>query len=432
MRTKTMGKKRRHEAGGPAPELGELRSVLTHRRDSQGWALVRSWAEQAWYADPQQFNEVWLPYLLGHLADWPAQVCDAPRRWMLQALEPGGFGPLRLARRIHVHERRLTDEDWALLPRLVELPETQGIELLHMQVGLSARELEALSQPGAWPALRELISVGGHTGEVARAMLPQLERLVVGDIYAVSDAPRGHAAMPALRHLGLPRARLAGGLIPWLRLLGGRVELPALESLDLSEGRLATRRADWEGVLLADAPQLREVNIAGAFNVRSDNLLGAFGPDVEVLDMSRLKPNGTALLDDDLLCSSLRHSAPHSPLERLSLAGTSVGQRSIIALGMHSALPDLVALDLSRCSLMGPIAMLQLSRVTHLGALRALNLSGCPLDSDAIGSLASWPLLPQLTLLDLRHIPLTHHDAALLREAGGPELTLLHDEPRTS
>ena len=427
-----MGKKRKQLKDGAAPQLGELRSVLTHRRDSQGWALVRDWAEQAWRADALQFDEVWLPTLQSHLADWPAQVRDAPKRWLMQAMERDRFSPLRLARRIHLTEPGIFEQRQSPLPELATLPEAAEIALLHLNTSLSMRDIEAMHLPGAWPALRELLAEGYHTGESLEAVLraPQLlalEGLSVGGIVDPGSPTRiPHAALPALRHLGAPRLQASSGLL-WLDALLGETAAPALTSLDLRATRLVGRSADWERWLPLHASRLRAVNLTHATSVRHEDLLRAFGPNLETLELTGLRPE-QALLDDDTLIGWLGGRAPHSPIKRLSLAHTELGARSLEALRERGALPTLVRLDLSGCRRVGVNAIAQLSRITHLTALRELNLRGCPLNDSAARWLTGWPLLPQLTLLDVRDATIERDHIGWLREAASPGLKLLHDD----
>jgi hypothetical protein len=425
-----MGKKRKRLKEGQAVELGELRSVLTHRRDSQGWALVRDWAEQAWRADREQFDEVWLPYLLGHLAGWPARVCDAPRRWLLQALEPGGFGPLRIARRIHLPELRTFERQVSLLPELAARPEAAGIELLHLNISLSHADVAAMHLPGAWPALRELVVEGHHTNKLLHELLntPQLgwlEVLSISGLYEQETPERIRcAALPALRHLGLPRLRNASAL-RWLDALLGETALPALESLELSSTQLAARSTDWERWPPTRAPRLHEIDLTNASQPNHDDLLRAFGPGVDSLNLTKLGSGGP--LGDDVLCQWL-DKPPHTALKRLSLSHTELGARSIGALRTHKALPALVHLDLSSCRRIGVNAIAQLAKITHMTELRELSLGDCLLNDSAARWLTGWPLLPQLAWLDLRGNTIDRDHIDWLREAGAAELKLLYDD----
>ena len=426
--------KKHSTAAARMPELGELRAALAHRRGTHGWALVRDWAEQAWRADREQFDEVWLPYLLGHLADWPARICDAPKRWLMQAPMAGGFAPLRIARSIALPERELLagvghPAEWVHLDRWATTPELAHIERLHTRHLSSDAEIEALGAPGAWPALRELIvdSQFGPTSSATiwtSALLPRLESLKLGNFYETPRLDAPHAAPERLRHLRLSSTRSHEGALGYLRAVATAHAMPALESLDLSRSMLHNTGQRWRPLPLSRSP-LRALDLSYCSNLAGMEPLSALGPTLEALDLTHLNPGGQlSRIDDALLAGWLRDADNHSPLKRLTLAGAAIGAASLTALRDTGALPCLEHLDLSRCALLDADAIARLCAITHLSALRSLSLESCALDATCAQRLIDWPLFAQLTELNVRKANLRKPDIRALR-AANPALTVV-------
>jgi hypothetical protein len=427
--------KKHMTAAASMPELGELRAALAYRRGTHGWALVRGWAEQAWEADPQQFEEVWLPYLRGQLADWPARLCDAPKRWLQRALMAGGFGPLHIARSITLPERELLSgihrpADWVYLDRWATIPELASVERLHTRHFSSDAEIEAMGAPGAWPALRELI-VDSQFGPVSdatiwtSALLPRLESLTLGQFYKTPQLGDAQIVeLGRLRHLCLSSTRSHEGALGYLRAVASALAMPALESLDLSRSMLHNTGQRWHPLPLSRSP-LRSIDLSYCSNLADMEPLSALGPTLEALDLTHLNPGGQTLrIDDALLTRWLRDPETHSPLKRLTLAGAKIGAASLVTLRDHNALPHLEHLGLSRCAGLDAEAIAQLCALTHLSALRSVSLEGCPLDTTCVQRLIDWPLFAQLTTLDVRKAGIHKPGIRALR-AANPALTVM-------
>ena len=409
------------------PDIGELRAHLEHRRDSQGWALVRAWAELAWEADPVQFDEVWLRYLSDHLSRWPAQVCDAPLGWIKRlASSRAPFGPMRLVRHIRLDGR--ADGSFNMLYALADRAELSAVELSSVELlsarGVMASEtvMERLCAEGRLPALREL-SVGGLSmcgGDALfnSPLMAQLEALFIGGLMPGSEAAprRVEGALPRLKQLGLPGFVSPQGAVRWLAARFEAGALGSLEVIDLRDASLCREPDDWALFSPLGAP-LREVHLTGARMLGAPRLFEVFGPRLEVLALGGAQVDAAQRLIGDALMIPPLIAQPAPALRRRDLSRSNVTWRTIEAIRQHRALPALEALELSGGLLIGQDAVEELCKISHTERLRELDLPLQGITERAAHALARWPLLANLTRLGLHgagHHTIADHRASVV------------------
>ncbi|MEU0883334.1 hypothetical protein ABZ345_32405 [Lentzea sp. NPDC005914] len=234
--------------------------------------------------------------------------------------------------------------------------------------GLGARGVEAILPvvPQLTELTLQLLPVDDKSiGQVLSAVdHERIEKLVLSDLVATDHLADAFAGpFPRLRHLDLSHNHLGADGVR--RLLGAG--MPVLEHLDLS-GR-------WGGSPHYARPDLQPVGDGGA--------LAAAG--LENLRTVRLSAIG---LGPEGLAALLRLDG----LEDLDVSGNPMG-----SLPHAPAWGSVRTLDLADCGLSDS----DVAALPAESALVSLSLAYNGFSSDGARALASWPVLPQLWMLDL-------------------------------
>lgn len=328
----------------PPETFGDLRSLTQRPPTSARWELICEALER--WPDPVERDEVILPYLLGVARRWPAEILEAPQRWVEALLEGQPPAALRLARSLTLQGRWLGARGARALASAAELEHAHALHLYGNE--LDAAAIRALLAPPSW--LRQLRTL-------------HLYKNTIGDAGAHAlgeSASLGHLTELRLRHAELGPVSLAH-----LR------EMPAwteLQLLDLSDNPLGPEGAELLAELLPSSLVELHLSSTGVGAEGAHALASATAP------LEQLRALGLNFLHiRDEALEVLLGSRAGASLERLELAQNGLTDRAAALLARSPR-----ARSLRHVSLFGNLITDEgaraLARSPHLAGLERLRL----------------------------------------------------------
>lgn len=133
-------------------QFGDIRSIM------QGPMGPTTWMElcrrlDAW-EDPDELEDVLLPYVDDHLGDWPDTLRQAPSFWIDQLLEGEHMPHFKIVRSLDLRCLNIVLEDAELL---AESPEVEHI--LHLNLAYNGLQSEGTIALVNAPVVRHLVSL---------------------------------------------------------------------------------------------------------------------------------------------------------------------------------------------------------------------------------------------------------------------------------
>lgn len=362
--------------------FGELRSLLLSAAPSastfSALCLLLDDLPAARYSEEVE------PYVLAHLARWPAELRQAPKRWIEQALQDDQDAMLRLG----------VASSWGLIaPKAIKLPTLQRwltypcwTRLHELRVGgwaLSSR-WPVLAQAERLDALHSLSLAGAKLAPadwdaLAATTSPPLRRLDLGRLYLSEDKlmALSHALWwPKLAALNLSDNMLTGEALSYVARRG---VFAGLAQLDLSVSQLGPQLNE---VLPELGPSLHTLTLTDA--ALTDSSLAAFEPARFQLSELHLSHNRISAQG----IHTLSHAKATSTLEGLDLSHNPLSDRGLIALLDAPAAQTLRWLDVSMCQITDDGAVALAQRAEALPHLHRLNLKLNPIGQRGLMALA--------------------------------------------
>jgi len=377
--------------------IAELRHLLL-KPDIKNWEALCLFLEEL--EDPIELEEVVLPYVIEHTADWPVSLCKAPEEW-IEELEDGHYSPR-----------------WRII---------QCLELAY--VTWSPKQLSWVGEQDTWENLSRLSFLdeprfGGKKGWKLLAESPLMAHLTefaCREFHLKAEFLEALCACPSLpnwRTLTLKQVRIDDDKA---QILADGLYQGKLETLDLSANKLTG-----PGVrVLSQAKGLEHLQFLALGNqdVRHDsavyNRIGTEG--VEAIANSDLA-QGLVSLDiaynqlEDITLQKLSKGA-FSSLKRLELQSNYFTEEGLTSLAQSPWFESLTSLDISGHRLGAKRAKAFFEKV-DLSGLREFSCGRMHLGLSGVKALASNCSFENLELLSIEGNALKIKGCKALFEGG--------------
>lgn len=450
--------------------FAEFRRVLSKEPD-EGIFRALCWRLQRQHREnPQEAEELWLPYAVEHLQDWPAHTrvgtsymlksfleqsptllplmkeAQADSIELLDAIKESPH-PLRVTSfslhnsPMHRSEERLSEAQLEALlnrddlqtlrelslhnhflsvygsqlitntPHLVQL---EHLELVNSYIQYKDI-IEWLQQEG--PGLRSLNLSGNKinaeelTALLGSTRLQSVEKLDLSHCYTVYPSTTfpcaGFAPLAKLLELDLSYNQLRDeDVLPWIR----QATHSQLRKLNLGQNRLG----DDAIVAMASQPAFAKLQELKLFrnNIRTRGL-AALASSPHICHLESLLLASNSIKDEGAQALATDHLAS---LQTLGLQGNGLTDAGVVPLIQHPKGDQLVDLRLDGNPLSVGTAE-AIAKAKHLGHLKYLSLAGCTLGDEGLRALTQATHLAKLTTLYIDGNDITEQGVQALLQA---------------